>query len=64
MLGVESIDESTSGHDVSARIDGKRFAVIIPGALPFIFTGLRSRWRVVVSLVAAEMVSGQCSLDS
>jgi NitT/TauT family transport system permease protein len=65
MLGVESID------DVYVRaaecLGASRWQVfrhvIVPGALPFIFTGLQISVGVAwFSLVAAEMVSGQFGL--
>ena len=65
MLGVESIDES---YIRAARCLGANRRqvfrhVIIPGALPFIFTGLQISIGVSwFSLVAAEMVSGQYGL--
>ncbi|HEY2816329.1 MAG TPA: ABC transporter permease subunit [Casimicrobiaceae bacterium] len=65
MLGVESIEES---YVRAARCLGaNRWQVfrhvIIPGALPFIFTGLQISIGVSwFSLVAAEMVSGQYGL--
>jgi len=65
MLGVQSIDES---HVRAAECLGARPAqifayVILPGALPFIFTGLQISVGVAwFSLVAAEMVSGQYGL--
>ena len=65
MLGVESIDES---YVRAARCLGANRRqvfrhVIIPGALPFIFTGLQISIGVSwFSLVAAEMVSGQYGL--
>jgi NitT/TauT family transport system permease protein len=65
MLGVESIDES---YFRAARCLGsspwqifKR--VVVPGALPDIFTGLQIGMGVAwFSLVAAEMVSGEHGL--
>lgn len=65
MLGVESIDPS---YVRAARCLGagkwQVFRhVIVPGALPFIFTGLQISVGVAwFSLVAAEMVSGQHGL--
>ena len=65
MLGVQSIDESyvRAAHCLGAS-QGQVFRhVIIPGALPFIFTGLQISIGVSwFSLVAAEMVSGQYGL--
>jgi ABC-type nitrate/sulfonate/bicarbonate transport system permease component len=65
MLGVESID----GVYVRAAecLGASRWQVflhvIVPGALPFIFTGLQISVGVAwFSLVAAEMVSGQFGL--
>jgi ABC-type nitrate/sulfonate/bicarbonate transport system permease component len=65
MLGVESIDESyTRAADClgASRLQVFRH-VIVPGAMPFIFTGLQISVGVAwFSLVAAEMVSGQFGL--
>lgn len=65
MLGVESIDESyfRAGQCLGAN-DRQIFTnVVIPGAMPFIFTGLQISIGVCwFSLVAAEMVSGQYGL--
>jgi len=65
MLGVESIDES---HVRAARClgasPGQVFVhVVVPGALPFVFTGLQISIGVAwFSLVAGEMVSGEFGL--
>lgn len=65
MLGVKSIDRS---YVLAAQCLGaSRWQVfrhiILPGALPFIFTGLQISVGVAwFSLVAAEMVSGQFGL--
>lgn len=65
MLGVRSIDPSLS---LAAKsLGAPRWQVfrhvIVPGALPFIFTGLQISIGVAwFSLVAAEMVSGQFGL--
>jgi NitT/TauT family transport system permease protein len=65
LLGVRSIEPS---YVLAARCLGASRAqvflhVIIPGALPFIFTGLQISVGVAwFSLVAAEMVSGQFGL--
>lgn len=65
MLGVETIDET---YFRAARCLGanKRhifFKVVVPGALPFIFTGLQIGMGVAwFSLVAAEMLSGEYGL--
>ena len=65
VLGVESIDESYSR---AARCLGasrwQTFVhVVIPGAMPYIFTGLQISIGVAwFSLVAGEMVSGQYGL--
>ncbi|MGA7485828.1 MAG: ABC transporter permease [Xanthobacteraceae bacterium] len=65
MLGVQSIDESyfrAAGCLGSSRWDIFRH-VVVPGALPFIFTGLQISVGVAwFSLVAAEMVSGDFGL--
>lgn len=65
MLGVESIDESylRAANCLGANRWQTFRHVIIPGALPFIFTGLQISIGVSwFSLVAAEMVSGQYGL--
>ena len=65
MLGVESIDESyvRAAKCLGANRRQVFRHVIIPGALPFIFTGLQISIGVSwFSLVAAEMVSGQFGL--
>lgn len=64
-LGVDSIDESFPR--AAACLGASRWQVfrhvIIPGALPFIFTGLQISVGVAwFSLVAAEMISGQYGL--
>jgi NitT/TauT family transport system permease protein len=65
MLGVQSIDEAyfrAAGCLGSNRWDVFRH-VVVPGALPFIFTGLQISVGVAwFSLVAAEMVSGDFGL--
>ena len=65
MLGVQSIDESyfrAAGCLGSSRWDVFRH-VVVPGALPFVFTGLQISIGVAwFSLVAAEMVSGDFGL--
>jgi len=65
MLGVESIDESytRAAHCLGANRFQVFLHVIVPGAMPFIFTGLQISIGVAwFSLVAAEMVSGQFGL--
>ena len=65
MLGVESIDEV---YFRAARCLGAKprhifLRVVLPGALPFIFTGLQIGVGVGwFSLVAAEMLSGEYGL--
>ena len=65
MLGVELIDEV---YFRAARCLGSKprhifFRVVLPGALPYIFTGLQIGVGVGwFSLVAAEMVSGEYGL--
>ena len=65
MLGVESIDEV---YFRAARCLGSKprhifFRVVLPGALPYIFTGLQIGVGVGwFTLVAAEMVSGEYGL--
>lgn len=65
MLGVQSID--VSYIRAASCLGAKRWQVfrhiIVPGALPFIFTGLQISIGVAwFSLVAGEMVSGQYGL--
>ncbi len=65
MLGVQSID--VSFVRAATCLGAKRWQVfrhvIVPGALPFIFTGLQISVGVAwFSLVAGEMVSGQYGL--
>lgn len=65
MLGVESIDESYSR--AALCLGARRWQVfrhvVLPGAMPYIFTGLQISVGVAwFSLVAAEMVSGQYGL--
>jgi NitT/TauT family transport system permease protein len=65
MLGVESIDESyiRAAYCLGAKRWQVFRHVIVPGSLPFIFTGLQISVGVAwFSLVAAEMVSGQYGL--
>ena len=65
MLGVQSIDEAyfrAAGCLGSSRWDIFRH-VVVPGSLPFVFTGLQISMGVAwFSLVAAEMVSGDYGL--
>ena len=65
MLGVQSIDESyfrAAGCLGSSKWQIFRH-VVVPGALPFVFTGLQISIGVAwFSLVAAEMVSGDWGL--
>jgi len=65
LLGVESIDESFFR---AARCLGSKphhifFRVVVPGALPFVFTGLQISMGVAwFSLVAGEMLAGEYGL--
>ncbi len=65
LLGVDSIDEA---YFRAARCLGASPAaifrrVVVPGALPFVFTGLQISMGVAwFSLVAAEMLSGEYGL--
>lgn len=65
MLGVQSIDEAyfrAAGCLGSSKWDIFKH-IVVPGALPFIFTGLQISIGVAwFSLVAAEMVSGDFGL--
>ncbi len=65
MLGVQSIDESYPR--AAACLGASKWQIfrhiIVPGALPFVFTGLQISVGVAwFSLVAAEMVSGEYGL--
>ena len=65
LLGVQSIDESyfRAAKCLGARPRDVFVDVVIPGSLPFIFTGLQISVGVAwFSLVAAEMVSGEFGL--
>jgi len=65
LLGVESIDESffRAARCLGAKPRHIFFKVVVPGALPFIFTGLQIGMGVAwFSLVAAEMLSGEYGL--
>ena len=65
MLGVESIDESYSraAYCLGASKWQVFREVVVPGAMPFIFTGLQISVGVAwFSLVAGEMVSGEYGL--
>jgi len=65
LLGVESIDEV---YFRAARCLGSKpkhifFRVVVPGSLPFIFTGLQISMGVAwFSLVAGEMLAGEYGL--
>ena len=65
LLGVESIDQSyfRAAMCLGAKPSHVFRKVIVPGALPFIFTGLQiSMGFAWFSLVAAEMVAGEYGL--
>jgi NitT/TauT family transport system permease protein len=65
MLGVESIEVSfiRAAYCLGAKMGQVFWHVIVPGAMPFIFTGLQISVGVAwFSLVAGEMVSGQYGL--
>jgi ABC-type nitrate/sulfonate/bicarbonate transport system permease component len=65
MLGVESIDESYSraAYCLGASKWQVFREVVVPGAMPYIFTGLQISIGVAwFSLVAGEMVSGEFGL--
>lgn len=65
MLGVQSIDEAyfRAAGCLGASRWGIFRHVVVPGALPFVFTGLQISIGVAwFSLVAAEMVSGDYGL--
>ena len=65
MLGVESIDQSyfRAASCLGAKPAYIFRTIVVPGAMPFIFTGLQiSMGFAWFSLVAAEMVSGEYGL--
>lgn len=65
MLGVQSIDISfvRAAYCLGAKRRQVFWHVVVPGAMPFIFTGLQISVGVAwFSLVAGEMVSGQYGL--
>ena len=65
MLGVQSIDESyiRAAYCLGAKRAQIFRHVVLPGALPFIFTGLQISMGVGwFSLVAGEMISGEFGL--
>lgn len=65
LLGVESIDEAyfRAAGCLGSKPSQVFWHVVVPGSLPFIFTGLQISMGVAwFSLVAAEMVSGDYGL--
>ena len=65
LLGVESIDEVyfRAASSLGAKPRHLFFKIIVPGALPFIFTGLQiSMGFAWFSLVAGEMLAGEYGL--
>lgn len=65
LLGVESIDEVyfRAASSLGAKPRHVFFKIILPGALPFIFTGLQiSMGFAWFSLVAGEMLAGEYGL--
>jgi NitT/TauT family transport system permease protein len=65
MLGVQSIDESyfRAAGCLGSRKRDVFWHIVVPGAMPYIFTGLQISIGVAwFSLVAAEMVSGDYGL--
>ncbi|MBF0527822.1 MAG: ABC transporter permease [Deltaproteobacteria bacterium] len=65
LLGVESIDEVyfRAAHSLGAKPKHIFFKIILPGSLPFIFTGLQiSMGFSWFSLVAGEMLAGEYGL--
>ena len=65
LLGVDSIDESyfRAAHCLGSKPRHVFWHVVVPGSMPFIFTGLQISIGVAwFSLVAAEMISGDFGL--
>jgi len=65
LLGVESIDEVyfRAANSLGAKPKHIFFKIILPGSLPFIFTGLQiSMGFAWFSLVAGEMLAGEYGL--
>jgi NitT/TauT family transport system permease protein len=65
MLGVTSIDESflRAAYCLGSRRRDVLWHVILPGAMPSVFTGLQIAMGVAwFSLVAGEMIAGQTGL--
>jgi NitT/TauT family transport system permease protein len=65
MLGVTSIDESylRAAYCLGSRRWDVLWNVVVPGSLPFIFTGLQIGMGVAwFSLVAGEMIAGEAGL--
>jgi NitT/TauT family transport system permease protein len=65
LLGVESIDEVyfRAAHSLGAKPRHVFFKIILPGSLPFVFTGLQiSMGFAWFSLVAGEMLAGEYGL--
>ena len=65
LLGVESIDEAyfRAANCLGSKPRHIFFRVVVPGALPFIFTGLQISMGVSwFSLVAGEMLAGEYGL--
>jgi NitT/TauT family transport system permease protein len=65
MLGVTSIDESylRAAYCLGSRHWDVVWNVVLPGALPYIFTGLQVGMGVAwFSLVAGEMIAGEVGL--
>ncbi|GAC1413801.1 MAG: ABC transporter permease [Vulcanimicrobiaceae bacterium] len=65
MLGVFSIDESyiRAAYCLGSRRSDVLWHVIVPGALPYVFTGLQIAMGVAwFSLVAGEMIAGEAGL--
>jgi NitT/TauT family transport system permease protein len=65
MLGVTSIDEAylRAAYCLGSKRRDVLWNVVVPGSLPYVFTGLEIGMGVAwFSLVAAEMIAGESGL--